>query len=181
MGKTVAVKAPKAKSHHFARGATVIIILYPADFQNYLRMDHDIYNELLLLISPLIVKQDTNFRDAITPHERLAATLRYLATGRSYADLKIFYTDKRPVFGPHHPRNLQGHLRDSGTTIPQEIVENYGEHAMSMTQSITISGALGSKTAKQVCKMNQGLDARTQQTMTGTQLELMSSPKSTEE
>ena len=63
--------------------------LYPDDFQNYLRMDYDIYNELLELISPLIVKQDTNFRDAITPHERLAATLRYLATGRSYADLKF--------------------------------------------------------------------------------------------
>ena len=32
--------------------------LYPDDFQNYLRMDYDIYNELLELISPLI-----------TPHE----------------------------------------------------------------------------------------------------------------
>ncbi|GFS15050.1 hypothetical protein ElyMa_006761800 [Elysia marginata] len=44
--------------------------LYPDDFQNYLRMDYDIYNELLQLISPLIVKQDTNFnfRDTITPH-----------------------------------------------------------------------------------------------------------------
>ena len=63
--------------------------LYPDDFQNYLRMDYDIYNELLKLISPLIVKQDTNFRDAITPHERLAATLRYLATGRSFEDLKF--------------------------------------------------------------------------------------------
>ena len=53
---------------------------------DYFRMDYDIYNELLELISPLIVKQDTNFRDAITPHERLAATLRYryLATGRSF-------------------------------------------------------------------------------------------------
>ncbi|GFN80586.1 tubulin alpha chain [Plakobranchus ocellatus] len=41
------------------------------------------------LISPLIVKQDINFQDAITPYERLAVTLRYLATGRSYADLKF--------------------------------------------------------------------------------------------
>ena len=52
--------------------------LYPDDFQNYLGMDYDIYNELLELISPLIVKQDTNFRDAITPHERLAATSLYI-------------------------------------------------------------------------------------------------------
>ena len=29
-------------------------------------------------------------RQAITPHERLTATLRFLATGRSYKDLKFF-------------------------------------------------------------------------------------------
>ncbi|GFO37059.1 hypothetical protein PoB_006356400 [Plakobranchus ocellatus] len=85
--------------------------LYPADFQNYLRMDHDIYNELLQLISPLIVKQDTNCRDAITPHERLAVTLTYLATGRSYADL-VFQTPRRShpitavLFPPGHLNKL---------------------------------------------------------------------------
>ena len=63
--------------------------LYPDGFQKYLRMDYDIYNELLERISPLIVKQDTNSCDAVTPHERLAATLRYLATGRSFEDLKF--------------------------------------------------------------------------------------------
>ncbi|GFN89171.1 hypothetical protein PoB_001567700 [Plakobranchus ocellatus] len=65
------------------------------------------------------------------------------------------------------------------SVIYREIVKNYGEHAMSMTQVYQWCSC--SKTAEQVCKMNQGLDARTQQTMTGTQLELMSSSKSTEE
>lgn len=32
---------------------------------------------------------DTNLRQAITPHERLTATLRFLATGRTYKDLKF--------------------------------------------------------------------------------------------
>ncbi|GFO41943.1 proteasome activator complex subunit 3 [Plakobranchus ocellatus] len=71
------------------------------------------------------------------------------------------------------------HIGTKFSVIYREIVENYGEHAMSMTKSI--SGVHGSKTAEQVYKMNQGLDARTKQTMTGTQLELMSSSKSTEE
>ncbi|PNF39815.1 hypothetical protein B7P43_G03172, partial [Cryptotermes secundus] len=34
-------------------------------------------------------KEDTNMRKAITPNERLTATLRYLATGRTLEDLKF--------------------------------------------------------------------------------------------
>lgn len=61
----------------------------PTDWQNYLRMDEATYLELLMLVSPLIKRKNTVMRDAITPHERLSATLRFLATGRSYADLKF--------------------------------------------------------------------------------------------
>lgn len=63
--------------------------LEPGDWFNYLRMDYDTYCTLLKLVAPLIVKQDTQLRKAITPHERLTATLRFLATGRSYEDLKF--------------------------------------------------------------------------------------------
>lgn len=63
--------------------------LEPGDWFNYLRMDYDTYCTLLNLVAPLIVKQDTQLRKAITPHERLTATLRFLATGRSYEDLKF--------------------------------------------------------------------------------------------
>ena len=60
----------------------------PSDFSNYLRMNESVYNELLSLISPLIKKKDTQMRVAISPHERLTATLRYLATGQPYESLK---------------------------------------------------------------------------------------------
>ena len=33
-------------------------------------------------------KKNTKMRQAVTPHERLTATLRFLATGKSYEDLK---------------------------------------------------------------------------------------------
>ena len=52
-------------------------------------MDEDTYLELLTLVAPLIQKQDTRMRQSISPHERLTATLRFLATGRSYEDLKF--------------------------------------------------------------------------------------------
>ena len=62
---------------------------YPSDFHNYLRMDEETYLELLSLVTPLIEREDTVMRAAISPHERLTATLRFLATGRSYEDLKF--------------------------------------------------------------------------------------------
>nr|XP_022911033.1 uncharacterized protein LOC111422060 [Onthophagus taurus] len=49
-------------------------------------MDIDTYNYLLELVTPHIIKENTCMRTAISPHERLAATLRFLATGRSYKD-----------------------------------------------------------------------------------------------
>nr|CAI5866599.1 unnamed protein product [Callosobruchus analis] len=50
-------------------------------------MSEDAYLELLqLLVTPIIKKQDTNTREA-KPHERLSATIRFLATGSSYQSL----------------------------------------------------------------------------------------------
>jgi len=62
--------------------------LEPGDWFNYLRMDEETYLELLHLVTHLIKKKNTHLREAISAHERLTVTLRYLATGRSYEDLK---------------------------------------------------------------------------------------------
>ncbi|KAB0800103.1 hypothetical protein PPYR_07983 [Photinus pyralis] len=62
---------------------------FPDDFKNYLRMDPDTFKILLNLISPIISKQNTKLRESISAEERLMATLRYLATGRSFEDLKF--------------------------------------------------------------------------------------------
>ena len=51
-------------------------------------MDENTYLELLNLVTPLIERKDTVMRPAITAHERLTTTLRYLATGRKFEDLK---------------------------------------------------------------------------------------------
>lgn len=52
-------------------------------------MNEDTYLELLNLVTPLIRKESTHLREAISLHERLSVTLRYLATGRTYEDLKF--------------------------------------------------------------------------------------------
>lgn len=61
----------------------------PDDFKNYLRMDTNAFDELLNLMRPHVSKQDTAMRGSIPADERLIATLRFLATGRGYEDLKF--------------------------------------------------------------------------------------------
>ena len=50
-------------------------------FKNFLRMDRDSFELLHEKVSPTIQRQDTAMRLSISPEERLAMTLRYLATG----------------------------------------------------------------------------------------------------
>ena len=58
-----------------------------ADYFNFLRIDKELFEQILARIEHRIVKQDTTFRQSITPATRLALTLRYLATGDSYKSI----------------------------------------------------------------------------------------------
>lgn len=62
---------------------------YPSDFKNYLRMDDPTFHILLGKVKNKIRKQNTVMRESITPEARLVATLRYLATGQSFEELKF--------------------------------------------------------------------------------------------
>ncbi|KAG0715169.1 hypothetical protein GWK47_012565 [Chionoecetes opilio] len=54
-------------------------------------MSKDNFVKLLNLVSPLIRKQDTKLRKAVSPAQRLSVTLRYLATGESRRSLEFQY------------------------------------------------------------------------------------------
>ncbi|KAM0734487.1 Protein ANTAGONIST OF LIKE HETEROCHROMATIN PROTEIN 1 [Formica fusca] len=69
----------------------------PENFKNYLQMDNSTFEYILNLIRPYIQKQDTVMRECITAEERLAATLRFLTTGRSLQDLKFSTSISAPV------------------------------------------------------------------------------------
>ncbi|XP_059222658.1 uncharacterized protein LOC131996767 [Stomoxys calcitrans] len=77
------------KKHSHVATLKNMEMLTPRDYKNFLRMDVDTYEELLRWVTPAIKKEDTVMRDAITPNERLSATLRFLASGQSYEDLKF--------------------------------------------------------------------------------------------
>ena len=79
---------------------------FPEDFQNFMRMDEETYLHLLSLVTPLISKQSTVMRAAISPHERLTLTLRYLATGRSYHDLGFWACVSEPALSQIIPETF---------------------------------------------------------------------------
>ena len=56
-------------------------------FKNFIRMDPEIFQELLQRLTPRLTKQDTFFRKALTPGLKLSLTLRYLASGDNYHSL----------------------------------------------------------------------------------------------
>jgi hypothetical protein len=67
-------------------------------FHNFTRMHSDDYDLLLNLIGPKIARKNTVFREAISVQERLAVTLRFLATGDSYTCLQyLFKFSKQPI------------------------------------------------------------------------------------
>ena len=52
-----------------------------SSYRNFVRMDAVTFEELLTSVAPRITYQDTLMRQALPPGERLAITLRFLATG----------------------------------------------------------------------------------------------------
>jgi len=52
-------------------------------------------------------------RKAITPHERLTATLRFLATGRSQGDLKFSTIMSPQALGKNYTRDLPCYLQSA--------------------------------------------------------------------
>lgn len=60
-------------------------------YKNFTRMHPTDFEFLLSSIEPIIAKQDTTFRKAIPAQERLALTLRFLATGDSYSSLQYLF------------------------------------------------------------------------------------------
>ena len=56
-----------------------------------MRIEPDLFDEILARITPHIQKQDTFWRKAIEPSVKLAVTLRFLASGCSYKSLSYHF------------------------------------------------------------------------------------------
>ena len=56
--------------------------------RNYLRITKEQFHDLVERVTPVLQRTNTNFGAAITPAERLAVTLRYLATDDQFFSLR---------------------------------------------------------------------------------------------
>jgi hypothetical protein len=77
---------PVLKSRDLYGGSQLLselLIGSTGQFENFCRMSSKDFEHLLTLIEPAIGKQDTNYIKAISSKERLAITLRFLASGDS--------------------------------------------------------------------------------------------------
>jgi hypothetical protein len=63
----------------------------PSSYKNFLRMDQAQFDDIAARITPLIMRENTHFRSAIVPGERLAITLRFLATGKIITKIILNY------------------------------------------------------------------------------------------
>ena len=67
-------------------------------FKNFMRMDYVTFQALVENISHKITKRTTMMRKAISASERVALTLRFLATGESFSSLEYqFRISKRAI------------------------------------------------------------------------------------
>ncbi|KAJ8959580.1 hypothetical protein NQ314_006229, partial [Rhamnusium bicolor] len=63
----------------------------PDSYRNFMRLSVEKLQELLKLVTPKLTKSETWMRSPISPQIKLEVTLRYLATGDSFASLQYLY------------------------------------------------------------------------------------------
>ncbi|CAH1974397.1 unnamed protein product [Acanthoscelides obtectus] len=92
-------------------------------------MDEDTYVELLEMVTSLIKRQDTVMRSAISAHERLTATLRYLTSGRNYLRLST-------IISPHALSEI---IPETCSSIYQVLQQKYMKFHTTETEWKSIS------------------------------------------
>ena len=91
------------------RGAyhSIVAELYATEFSpgftNYMRMTPEFFEMIKTRLEPHLARQATNYRTPISVGEKLALTIRYLATGESYTSLSCQFRVGRSTISKFLP------------------------------------------------------------------------------
>ncbi|KAG0726593.1 hypothetical protein GWK47_036232 [Chionoecetes opilio] len=94
----------------------------PNGYKNFLRMDADLFGEIVERISPRIKKKDTNYRQALEPGLKLAVTLRHLAAGASYADLMYSFRVAKNTMCVFIPEVLEAIIQEYAEEVLPPVI-----------------------------------------------------------
>ena len=122
------------------RGAyhNIMADLYATDipgFTNYMRMTPEFFEMIKTRLEPHLARQATNYRAPISVGEKLALTIRYLATGESYTSLSCQFRVGRSTISKFLPEVCRARMSSPESTsnvlLPQMSGKNWrGNHAL---------------------------------------------------
>ncbi|KAJ8019743.1 Protein ALP1-like [Holothuria leucospilota] len=95
--RKVRVREWLTRRHEFGQYDSLLTELHKEDqrgYKNYLRITPDLFQEMVEKLTPRLQKQSTFMREPLQVGLKLAATLRFLATGNSYPSLQYSFRDE---------------------------------------------------------------------------------------
>ena len=101
MGQAMATTERGEGAYH-----NIMAELYATDipgFTNFMRMTPEFFEMIKTRLEPRLARQATNYRAPISVGEKLALTIRYLATGESYTSLSCQFRVGRSTFSKFLP------------------------------------------------------------------------------
>lgn len=94
----------------------------PKGYKNFLRMDVNLFGEIVDRITPRISKTETNWREPLQPDLKLEVSLRHIATGASYADLMYSFRVAKNTISLFLPQVLQAIIDEFKEEVVPAIV-----------------------------------------------------------
>ncbi|XP_022835157.1 protein ALP1-like [Spodoptera litura] len=131
-------------------------------FKNFTRISCQDFELLVNATSPFIAKQDTNYRKCVPVSIRLAITLRYLATGDSFASLMFLFKVSKELIARIVPETckalisvLKENIKMPNTSEEWMILERQFDHLWNFPHCI---GAMDGKHVVIQAPSNTGSD-----------------------
>ena len=121
-------------------------------FMNYMRMPPELFLEILERVRPHISRQDTKYRHALEPGEKLATVLRHLASGDLYPSLQFSFRVSRHTIATFLPEVCQALIDEYAEEEVQCPItpDDWREVSMEFQTKWNVPHALGALDGKHV-------------------------------